>query len=451
MVGCSIVIKTAESTEAGGVDIAHVGLLTYILCYDDLLADISMTFPLLGPDFERIEIGRANNGPLRLDGARFLTPDGFISGRHAVIRCQGTVDVIDSVSTSKSTFVNGREIAGTHILQDGDMIEMGHSLFSYRRVPEPEARALAEPRSALVLGLTPTRSPETVTLVEKIRRLAPCDLSLALFGEPGTGKEHIAQQIHQMSGRADGPYVTFNCALIQGDMAESELFGHERGAFTGALNQNDGLVRAAQGGTLLLDEIGELPLSTQPMLLRAIEAREVRRVGSSKVHKIDVRWLAATNADISDEQRFRPDLLKRIAGYELHVPPLRKRREDLGTLAAYLLRTAGIKSASIKTAAARVLFLHQFPGNIRELRNTLVAAKHLAVDRPIGVHDLGLVASEADPGSAEDPIDSRQRDPGRAVLEAALKRAGNNKTRAAQGLRAHPRSFARWLKKHGLD
>jgi transcriptional regulator of acetoin/glycerol metabolism len=452
--------KTASTNEAERRGAARCGLVTYVLCYEHLLADASRTLPLLGPDVPHIDIARSDAGPLGFEGSTFWTADPYVSSHHARFRCQGFADVVENLSTTKPVFVHGDEleqvkVGGSRGLRDGDLIEVGHSLFSYRSVLEPAARPLVDPATPLMLGLTPTRTPEAAALVETIRRLAPSELSLMLFGEPGTGKEHVARQIHGASIRAKGPFIAFNCGALQGSLAESGLFGHERGAFTGAVARNAGLIAGAEGGTLFLDEVGELALSTQPVLLRAIEAQEMRRVGSNVVHRLDVRWLAATNADISDERRFRPDLHARLAGYELRIPPLRERREDLGTLAAHLLRGARGRTHSIKKEAARTLFFHDFPGNIREFRNVLEAASLLASDGPIDVHHLGATLSasggEEPAGMGTHPAQhGRQQDPGRAALEHALERAGNNKTRAAQLLNAHPRSFARWLEKHGL-
>ena len=206
--------------------------------------------------------------------------------------------------------------------------------------------------------------------------VAPTDLSLLIEGETGTGKELVAESVHRASDRASGPFVVFDCSAIAPTLVESHLFGHERGAFTGAVNAHAGVFEQAQGGTLLIDELGELPKDLQPKLLRVLEKREVRRLGGSRTIPIDIRLVAATNRNLRDEMRrgaFREDLYFRVAGAHVQVPALRERMTDLPLLSARFLAemTPPRCLQDIPEAAWEALRQHSWPGNVRELRNAL--------------------------------------------------------------------------------
>ena len=224
-------------------------------------------------------------------------------------------------------------------------------------------------------------SPALRTLLEQVARVARSDTTVLINGETGTGKELVARAIHEASPRRDRPLVKLNCAAISAGLVESELFGHVKGAFTGATDKNIGRFQLADGGTLFLDEIGELPLETQVKLLRVLQEREFEPVGSAKPQKVDVRVIAATNRRLEDEVargKFRSDLYYRLNVFPVEVPPLRARREDIAELATHFLerfaRKAGRLVPALAPAAVAQLEAHDWPGNIRELQNTIERA-----------------------------------------------------------------------------
>jgi transcriptional regulator with GAF, ATPase, and Fis domain len=217
------------------------------------------------------------------------------------------------------------------------------------------------------------------------RLVAPRDTSVLLVGESGTGKELVAEAVHQLSSRADKPLMTINCAAIPESLLESELFGYERGAFTGAAQSRIGRIHAAQGGTLFLDEIGEMPLSLQPKILRFLEQGEVQRLGSSDVFRVDVRLIAATNCDLErkvEQQQFRRDLLYRLGVFPIAMPRLKDRSGDVEELARHFLRDFAGPKADFTAAAMRMLLAHDWPGNVRELRHVIERATILADGAP---------------------------------------------------------------------
>jgi formate hydrogenlyase transcriptional activator len=221
-------------------------------------------------------------------------------------------------------------------------------------------------------------SPALRALLDQVRMVAPTGATVLIGGETGTGKELIARAIHMHSDRRHRPFVKVNCASIPADLLESELFGHERGSFTGAVAQRIGRFEAADGGTLFLDEIGEMPLHLQSKLLRAVQEQEFERVGGSRTIQVDVRIVAATNRNLKamvEENRFRADLYYRLAVFPLNVPPLRERREDIPVLARYFARKharrMGRNIESIPSRALEALTNYDWPGNIRELQNVI--------------------------------------------------------------------------------
>jgi transcriptional regulator with GAF, ATPase, and Fis domain len=214
-----------------------------------------------------------------------------------------------------------------------------------------------------------------------LERVAPTDTTLLVEGETGTGKELVAEGVHEESQRSSGPFVVFDCSAVSPTLIESELFGHVRGAFTGAIGDRAGAFEAADGGTLFLDEIGELPLDLQPKLLRVLERREVRRVGSNQVRRADVRIIAATNRSLAREVergRFREDLYYRLAVIQISLPPLRERPEDIAMLISHFTQElGGPGAAALPEAMIKSLSSQTFPGNVRELRNLVARALSL--------------------------------------------------------------------------
>jgi formate hydrogenlyase transcriptional activator len=220
--------------------------------------------------------------------------------------------------------------------------------------------------------------PAFQSVLKSIQIVAPADATVLILGETGTGKELVARAIHESSGRARGSFVKVNCAAIPATLLESELFGHEKGAFTGAVTQKTGRFELAHHGTLFLDEIGEMPLELQPKLLRAIQDQEFERVGGTRTIRTDARFIVATNRDLKamvDENRFRADLYYRLNVFPLHVPPLRERREDIPLLTRYFVqkhaRRMGRNIDTISSSAMQALTRYDWPGNIRELQNVI--------------------------------------------------------------------------------
>ncbi len=240
-------------------------------------------------------------------------------------------------------------------------------------------------------------SPAMHEIFERIQRVAPTDATVLVLGESGTGKELVARAVHEQSPRREQPLITVNCAAIPDNLLESELFGHEKGAFTGAVDTHRGLVEAAHGGTLFLDEIGELPADAQARLLRVLQEGEIRRIGSTQSRRVDVRLIAATNRDLKQEVEngnFRSDLYFRLHVMEILLPPLRERGDDIRELAEHLLartcKRLNRAPLSYSEDAMDALFHYHWPGNVRELENVIERAVILANNEVITAQALGL-------------------------------------------------------------
>jgi DNA-binding NtrC family response regulator len=245
---------------------------------------------------------------------------------------------------------------------------------------------------------------------EQIARVAPTDMTVLILGESGTGKELVARALHEQSHRRDSPIVAVNCASIPEGLIESELFGHEKGAFTGAVKKHEGLVQAADSGTLFLDEIGELPAGVQSRLLRVLENNEIRPVGSTRSRSVDIRLVAATHRNLEemvDQGGFREDLYYRLKVMEVLLPPLRERQEDILNLANYLLdkmvKTLSHQPLHFATEALEAMHGYRWPGNVRELQNAVERAVILADGDEITVQHLGLTAAAAVGGTERAP------------------------------------------------
>ncbi|MEZ4399623.1 MAG: sigma 54-interacting transcriptional regulator [Kofleriaceae bacterium] len=291
-----------------------------------------------------------------------------------------------------------------------------------------------------------------------VRDVARSDTSVLIRGESGAGKDVLAETLHALSGRP-GAMARINCAALPENLVESELFGHERGAFTGALGKI-GLFESVPGGTVFLDEIGDLPLATQAKLLRAIEAREVVRIGATRATPIDVRFVAATHRDLPTEVaqgRFRHDLYFRLDGITLEVPPLRRRRSRIGGLAARFLEDAAAKlgRSTIALAPEVVVALERYdwPGNVRELKAVIERALLLSRGKPVGVRHLAFAARPGDdtgpPAAAADELTTEQRQQ-RDQLVAVLEQYGGNQTRAAKALGISRTTLVSRIKLYGL-
>lgn len=282
-------------------------------------------------------------------------------------------------------------------------------------------------------------------------QVAPSDATVLILGESGTGKEVVARFIHQASARADKALVAVDCASLPESLVESELFGHEKGAFTGATDARDGHFESADGGTLFLDEVGELPLSLQPKLLRVIETGTYRRVGGDEEQRVDVRMIAATNRNLEEEVRagrFREDLFFRINVFPLFIPPLRERTDDVLPLAERFLQSSRKRLAP---AAQRLLLDYEWPGNVRELRNAMERAAIVAAGGLVLPADLPTSVQRAKPREKQRGVlvGDMQEIQRRAILEA-LEKTGGNKTRAAEMLGISRRNLIYKLRAYGM-
>jgi len=279
-------------------------------------------------------------------------------------------------------------------------------------------------------------SPAMMTLLSLIRRVAPSPWTVLLRGETGTGKELITRLIHLMSPRSQGPLVEVNCAAIPENLFESELFGHEKGSFTGATSSREGRFEAARGGTLFLDEVGELPLSLQAKLLRALQEKRVSRVGSSREIDVDVRVVAATNRNLRDlvaNGNFREDLYYRLNVFEVELPPLRQRKEDIPLLANFFLKNCGSGEIQFDTDALGFLVKYPFPGNVRELQHLVQRLSTLVRGRVIRVRDLPVEIRYVEQPS-QNNLQERLVTVEQQMITEALKQNNWVQTKAAESL-----------------
>ncbi len=334
-----------------------------------------------------------------------------------------------------------------------------------KRAVVDENRALRADRDrTMALGELMGRSPALSRIMDLVRRVADAPTSVLITGESGTGKEVVARALHGAGPRSDAPFIAVNCGALPESLLESELFGHEKGAFTGATSAKEGLFRAARGGTIFLDEIGELPVSMQVKLLRVLQDRRVRPVGSAEEVEVDIRVVAATNRDLEAEietDRFRQDLFYRLNVIRIEIPPLRERREDIPLLAEHFLWKYGAlmrKRLRFSTDALRWIESQRYPGNVRELENVVERAVTLAsgdeivlADLPVeGEEEAPLVALPASLPEEGFDLDGYLGRIERQLLASALERTRGKRTAAAKLLGMSFRSFRYRLAKYGL-
>jgi Nif-specific regulatory protein len=305
-------------------------------------------------------------------------------------------------------------------------------------------------------------SPRMRGVVETLRKAARSKSTVLLLGESGVGKEILARSLHNWSPRASKPFVAINCVALSDQLLESELFGHEKGAFTGAHQQKKGLFEIAQGGTVFLDEIGDMKPSLQAKLLRVLQDREFDRVGGTQPIKVDVRVIAATNQDLKAamrDGRFRKDLFFRLNVVSVMIPPLRERREDIAALAKFFVGwyAKDLKRPDLEINRKAIEALHQYdwPGNVRELANVIERAVVLASGNTITVDDLTLEAAETNDLATETlmllPFHESVERFKRMRLQEAIAKAGGSKTKAAQALQLQPNYLSRLCKQMGIS
>jgi transcriptional regulator with GAF, ATPase, and Fis domain len=433
-----------------------------------------------------LEIGRDEASDVLLD-------DDSVSRRHARLHCDSNgVDLeVEDCGSTNGTRVLGeplaagarRRLAAGAVLEFGsvvvfvrpgraaDVVPAGPAM---RRSGASSARAAAKSDAGVVVA-----DPRMKELYALLDVVAPSPFPVLVLGETGVGKDVYAETIHRRSPRADGPFLRLNCAALAESILESELFGHEKGAFTGAVAAKPGLFEAAHGGTVFLDEVGELPLSTQAKLLRVLENGEVMRLGSVRTLKVDVRFVSATNRDLqalAARQQFRTDLYFRLSGVVVTIPPLRERPADVEALAEHFVaeasRRLGRPVVTISSTARARLAQSPWAGNIRELRNTLERAVLVCRGGVLEASHLETMAAAAGRASSPPPMVADVRPPAAepspvepargAALSAelreiqknrileALEACAGNQTRAAKMLGMPRRSLLRRIDEYGL-
>jgi two-component system response regulator GlrR len=301
-----------------------------------------------------------------------------------------------------------------------------------------------------------TRSSAMEDLLAQARRVAASDASVCIFGQSGTGKELLARAIHRASPRAQAPFVAVNCGAIPEGLLESELFGHKKGSFTGAVSDRRGLFQAAQGGTLFLDEVGDMPLPLQVKLLRALEERKVRPVGSHETHDVDVRVISATHRKLEEKiaaGEFREDLYYRLNVVKLYIPALAERREDIPLLASHFLTRLAERyrrgHLGFSPEAMQLMVSAPWPGNVRQLLNVIEQAVALAATEMI---PDSLVRQALDAGDTTlTPLDTARKAFERDYLVRILKITGGNVTKAARLAGRNRTEFYRLLERHSLE
>jgi two-component system, NtrC family, response regulator HydG len=302
--------------------------------------------------------------------------DRATSRRHASLELSGRRLRITDLGSRNGTFVDGVAVLDAY-LRGGELVRVGGTAL---RVETDAPGQSDQIPTSTNFGPMIGASTEMRRLYPLFERLAASDVPVVIEGETGTGKEVLAEALHQRGPRSEGPFVVFDCTAVPPTLVESELFGHERGAFTGAVASRKGVFEQAHGGTLLIDEIGDLDLSLQPKLLRALERSEVRRVGGSQSIRVDARIIAATRRDLDREVqsgRFRDDLFHRLAVARVELPPLRRRRGDVMVLAQHFAREIGGEDTTLRPQLLWRWIDYGWPGNVRELRNAV--ARHLAL------------------------------------------------------------------------
>jgi DNA-binding NtrC family response regulator len=378
--------------------------------------------------------------------------DTAVSRRHLLIRDEAAGCLVEDLGSTNGTFIEGTRIKQAYV-ERGTRIKLGGTLISV----EARSRTLAIDAASAsecygILG----KSPKMRQLFGQIEMFAPSQLSIVLHGESGTGKEIIAHAIHLASKRASGPYSVLDCAAVDPALVASSLFGHKRGAFTGATDARKGILLSASGGTVFIDELGELPPEVQPRLLRAVEQRTIMPIGADTPISVDVRFVCATHRDLStmvDQGRFRQDLLYRLSGVVLEIPPLRERIEDVALLADHFLNAVA-PDRKFDAAAYRALEVHGWPGNVRELKNVVERAAVAASGTRIRPGDLGLPASAPSqearvPVPEEDVPQSLDEVEKRAIVRA-LKATSGHREKAAGILGISTRTLREKIKRYGI-
>jgi len=427
---------------------------------------------------KQLSIGRSRTSGL-------CVPDAALSRHHCTLTNEGDRVVLKDLESLNGTFVNGIPVR-ERLLRHGDQVKLGHSLFVFLtgEIPsEPEASVSLPAEEGTVastvrlsteqgdqrdgaaviashvsISRIPTLQHDMIGESERMRqvyevvaRVAATDSTVLLHGESGTGKELAAQAIHRNSPRAARPFISINCAALTDTLLESELFGHEKGAFTGAIAQKLGKLEVADGGTVFFDEFGDLALVLQAKLLRVLQQREFERVGGTRSLKVNIRVIAATNKNLEAALRkgsFRDDLYYRLDVVTVTMPPLRERKEDIPLLAAYFIakyaERCNRRVFGMSAEARAQLLEYDWPGNVRELQNAIERAIVLGNSERILPEDLPEVVLEAEAaGGLTSGYHAALREAKRKIVLQAIEQAGGRYSDAARALGLHPNNLHR--------
>ena len=403
------------------------------------------------------------------EGNDLLLSDKTVSRNHIEIEYTSDSFLLRDLGSTNGTYLNGTRVKEAY-LAPGDVIKLGNTSIEFQAFSET---VKIEPSENESFGSMVAKSRKMRQIFGILEKIAPTFATVVIEGETGTGKDLVAQAIHHFSTRKNRPFIVFDCSAVASNLIESELFGHEKGAFTGAIKSRKGAFEEAAGGTIFLDEIGELPLDLQPKLLRALEQREIRRVGSNIATDIDVRVLCATNRDLKKEVaegRFREDLYYRLSVVKINIPPLRDRPEDIPMIIEKILKDAkfnrtvdgGLRVVRVEDDALKVLQRYQWPGNVRELANIVERAVSFAEGNSIAKSHLDYVFSELD--AEEEHTEKLVMDTDLPFKEAKqklldvfekdylidlLKRNNNNLSKAAREAKIDRKHIRNLLKKYG--
>jgi len=392
------------------------------------------------------------------EGADLKLTDPTVSRNHCAIRMSARGPLLKDLGSTNGTRIEGVEVREAYV-PAGATLELGDTRVRVDALKESVGLPLAESEH---FGRCVGRSVAMRRVFAMAAQMAPSDATVLLEGETGTGKDVLAEAIHQASSRAGGALVVVDCGAVPPQLFESELFGHEKGAYTGADRSRPGAFEEAHGGTLFLDEIGELPLELQPKLLRALESREIRRIGTQQTKKVDVRVIAATNRDLREEINrgtFRQDLYYRLEVVRLRIPSLRERPEDIPVLVEHFWHMVrpGADAPPLSEEVLRHFCAHPWPGNVRELRN--------AVERAAVMQQMPVPSSDTPSSSAALPGGDLNVDPKvpfkdaknalidsfeRLYLSAMLKTTAGNISEAARRAGIDRVYLLKLLKQHGL-
>jgi transcriptional regulator with AAA-type ATPase domain len=373
--------------------------------------------------------------------------DQYVSRRHCKLILKDSKLILCDLGSTNGTSVDGVRIDKITLPNEGTF-SIGKTRVRYCL---SQVEEVLTPTDKTSFGMLLGKSQAMREIFSLIKRAAPSEVTICVHGESGTGKELVAREIHRNSSRGEGPFIALNCGAIPSNIIESMLFGHERGAFTGAVERQSGVFEQASGGTLFLDEIGEMEFNLQTRLLRVLEDNNLRRLGSCEETPIDVRLVVATNQDLKKlvmENRFREDLFYRLCVLPIYLPPLRYRKEDIPLLAEYFIRIHAPAGRTMKFAdeAIKKLDSHEWHGNVRELKNTLTRAMILAKTDSIESTDIKFISTPR-PRPDAIAINASERD---AIIDA-LRKANGNQTQAAKILGIARTTISFKIGRYGID